>query len=630
MGKKYSENKDYKVIAFVHARFALEDQQELIKTITAQCEKHNCKVVFFSTVTNFYKTDLDAGELKIFDIIPVEKFDAIVLMAETFKSEAGQKDFVQRANKADVPVIAVDHYVPGCINISFDYKNAFKEVVKHMVEFHGYRNIKFMAGSPNNSFSDERLAVYKEVLKNNNILFDPKDVYYGHFWEVPTVQAMDKMLEENAELPDAIICANDTMALTVCGYLGKKGIRVPKEVAVSGFDGVEVGKYHQPQLLTSVYDGVAFADALFQILNSPECVPGEKEYVISAYTLQIGGSCGCTGVEPMDAAEKIIQIKSAMNEQMEYQINLGRMVANYGEGEGMEIIQKIIPDMLKYMHYRDFWLCSEKRILIADYPNITDQVKKMSGAYNAIHLRKDKKAVAINYIEHVDKEFIVPDIEAQLEAEYPLLVVAVPMQEDPNAYAVISMDTENFWYTAYSGFVFHLRFLLDMQRSKKMLMQVYRTDALTGVLNRNGFYAMMNQVMEFSKVAELTVISIDMCRFKEINDTYGHAEGDVALQKVGEIIRTSITKRDIAARTGGDEFVIILFRGEQKQHAEEIIASINKKAEAFNATNTKDYKLMFSIGVCSETTEDKSLDYFLRVADQKMYEHKKEQKMERK
>lgn len=630
MAKKYSENKDYKVIAFVHARFAMEDQQDLIKTVTKKSAEHNCKVVFFSTLTNFYKEDLDASELRIFDIVPVEKFDAIVFMAETFKSELGQEKFVNRALKAGVPIIAVDHFVPGCINISFDYKEAFRKIVKHMVEFHGYRRLNFMAGFPNNSFSDERIEVFREVLEENQILFDSKNVYYGNFWEVPTVQAMDKMFEEQTELPEAIVCANDTMALTVCSYLNKRGIRVPEDVAVSGFDGVEVGKYNQPQLLTSLYDGDAFADALFKLINSEACEVKETEYAIAAYgKMQAGGSCGCCGVAALDAAEKIIQIKSDMNEQMEYQINLGRMVANYGDGEGMEIIQKVIPDQLKYMHYRDFWLCSEKRILIADYPNYSETQKAEMRTNNAIHYEKTENSIAIDYVEHIPAEQIVPEMENYLELGYPLLVVAVPNQEDPNAYAVISMEVEHFWYVAYSGFVFHLRFLLDMQHSKKKLVQVYRTDALTGVLNRNGFYVMMNQVMEFSNVTELTVISLDMCKFKEINDTYGHAEGDLALKNVGEIIRTSISHREIAARTGGDEFVIILFRENQMERTQEIIASLNEKAEAFNKANAKDYKLIFSIGVCSEPMEEKNLDDFLREADKKMYAHKKEQKMGR-
>ena len=630
MNKKYSAGKDYKVVAFVHACFSTDDQRELIKIITKKSAEYQCKVVFFSTLTNFYMQDLDSAELRIFDTVAVEKFDAIVLMAETFKTEVGQKEFVKRATEAGVPVIAVDHYVDGCINISFDYQEAFGEIVRHMVEYHGYKNINFMAGQPNNSFSEERIAVYRTVLEENQIPFDPNKVYYGHFWEVPTVTAMEKMLEDNPVPPEAIICANDTMALTVCDFLQKRGYRVPEDVAVSGFDGLEAGRYHQPQLLTGVYDMAAFSDALFSLINEDDCVVGEKEVKVAAYNqIQIGGSCGCKGINAIDAAARIIQIKSDMNEQMEDQINLGRMVANYGEAEGMEVIQKVIPDQLKFMNYRDFWFCSEKRVLIADYPNYFGAASETHGVYNAIHYTKEKDSLTIQYEEKYPMADLVEKLDVYLEMEYPLLVVSVPTLEDPNAYAVISMDTEKFWYTAYSSFIFHLRFLLDMQRSKKMLVQVYRNDTLTGVLTRNGFYTTMNQIMQFSEMRELTVISLDMCKFKEINDTFGHAEGDVALKKVGEIIRESITNREIAARTGGDEFLIVLFRDNQANRTKEIIASLNEKAEAFNEVNTKDYKLIFSIGVCNGSMSDHSLDYFLREADQEMYAHKKEQKMGR-
>lgn len=632
MCDKYSEGKDYKVIAFVHACFSKEDQQELMKRVTKKSIEHNCKVIFYSTLTNFYMKDMDAGEMRIFDTIAVEKFDAIVLMAETFKEEEAQKKLIKRAINAGIPVIAVDRYMEGCINITFDYKEAFRKIVKHMIEFHEYRNVNFLAGMPNNSFSDERLNVFKEVLEENKIPFNPKNIYYGYFWENPTIEAMKKMLEDNPTPPEAIICANDTMALTVCAYLRQRGYRIPEDIAVSGFDGLEAGQYHQPQLLTCVYNMDALADALFQLVNSDELSVRECEVKVEAYNqIQIGGSCGCQRMIGKDAAAKIIQLKSDMYEQMEYQTNLGRMVASYGEGEGMDIIQKAIPEHIKYMHYFDFWFCSEKRMLIADYPHYATGRKQENRdkLYNAIHYEKTYEGVAINYEEHFQLYKLIPDLERQLESDNPLLVISIPTQEDPNAYAVISMDVERFWYTAYASFILHLRLLLDMQRSKKMLMQVYRTDALTGVLNRNGFYAMMKQITDYSDIKELTVISLDMCGFKQINDTYGHAEGDEALKIVGSIIQESVTKREIAARTGGDEFLIILFRDNQKIRTKEIIASITEKSDEFNKKNLKGYQLIFSIGVCSEPMDDHSLDYFLREADKKMYEHKKEQKLGR-
>lgn len=526
MGKKYSCNKNYKVIAFILAGFSGESQRGLIKSITKKSREYQCKLVFFSTLSDNIEVARDESDRRIFDLIQVDKYDAIVLMAETFKAEEGQAELVERATVAGVPVIAVDHHVKGCINISFDYKGAFREIVKHMAVVHGYRDFAFLGGGPDNSFSNERLEVYKEVLEQNGIAFDPSRVYHGFFWENPTVDAMDEMLQDNPVPPRAIVCANDTMALTVCDYLAKKGYRVPEDVAVSGFDGLEAGKYHKPQLLTSVYDEELFADELFSLINSDSCVACERELKVDAYhRIQIGGSCGCTGIDGADAAAKIIQIKSELYAQMVYQTSLGRMVADYGTDDGMDIVQKILPDQLKRMYYTDFWLCSGKRLLVSGSPfGLTPIRSKDTQAVNhTIHLNKQEYDVKINYTEQAPDGNLIPKMEEYLESDIPLLVLAVPSNEDESVYAVVGMEAEKFWYLGYASFVFHLRFLLDMQYSKKMLMKLYRTDALTGVLNRNGFYDLSNQFMQNSIVKELTIISLDMCDFKQINDTFGHA-----------------------------------------------------------------------------------------------------------
>ena len=60
-----------------------------------------------------------------------------------------------------------------------------------MIEYHGYRKVNFIAGFPDNTFSDERLAVYKEVLERNGIPYEPDRVYYGGFWSDPTLRAME-------------------------------------------------------------------------------------------------------------------------------------------------------------------------------------------------------------------------------------------------------------------------------------------------------------------------------------------------------------------------------------------------------------------------------------------------------
>lgn len=126
---------------------------DMIRAVARECGKHNCKVVFYSTLSDFYNHDLtDMGEKKIFDAVSVERYDAVVLMAESFKQDEDYLRMVKKAQEAGVPVVSVDKELTGCINIHFDYKSVFREIVEHMIEYHGYRKVNFIAGFRNNTF----------------------------------------------------------------------------------------------------------------------------------------------------------------------------------------------------------------------------------------------------------------------------------------------------------------------------------------------------------------------------------------------------------------------------------------------------------------------------------------------
>ncbi|MCA9294298.1 MAG: GGDEF domain-containing protein [Phycisphaerales bacterium] len=99
--------------------------------------------------------------------------------------------------------------------------------------------------------------------------------------------------------------------------------------------------------------------------------------------------------------------------------------------------------------------------------------------------------------------------------------------------------------------------------ARKQTAQLSRlsvTDELTGLLNRRGFTVRSAEMFGASVVgkAELSVIALDLDKFKQLNDTAGHAAGDKALQVLGELIRAHIRDGDIAGRLGGDEFVVLM------------------------------------------------------------------------
>lgn len=153
-------------------------------------------------------------------------------------------------------------------------------------------------------------------------------------------------------------------------------------------------------------------------------------------------------------------------------------------------------------------------------------------------------------------------------------------------------------------------------------------DNLTGLYNRRGLESRLAQLFsETEKLGYSAVFMIDADGLKAINDTYGHEKGDIYLKKIGQTIVEVGTKGSVAARQGGDEFVLFLYDYDSK---EELIAAI-KSLEYIQSNNfvtlDKDIKvpLRFSLGYCL-VNEGADYQELLKDADEKMYQNKKERK----
>ncbi len=152
-----------------------------------------------------------------------------------------------------------------------------------------------------------------------------------------------------------------------------------------------------------------------------------------------------------------------------------------------------------------------------------------------------------------------------------------------------------------------------------------RTDSLTGLHNRRSCEEYLASLARSSRLEAYTFIMIDMDGFKQINDLYGHAEGDKALCTVAELLRGSVRRFDFAARYGGDEFLLIL-----KSHAlaDETVARIQSNLQAFNDSRAHPYTLSMSIG-CDvyEAADTRTPWAFLGHVDQLMYRSKQERRL---
>lgn len=153
--------------------------------------------------------------------------------------------------------------------------------------------------------------------------------------------------------------------------------------------------------------------------------------------------------------------------------------------------------------------------------------------------------------------------------------------------------------------------------------EVSLIDPLTGLFTRQYLMRYLSALIKGGEGAKQAVgIMLDIDRFKQINDTYGHVTGDEALRTAGALIRSCVSRQAVAARYAGDEFIIVVPDAQANTGAE-IIGRIAGKAEAENASGRHPYTLRFSCG-CSAISGDDTVETFLRRIDAAMYESKKQ------
>ena len=143
-------------------------------------------------------------------------------------------------------------------------------------------------------------------------------------------------------------------------------------------------------------------------------------------------------------------------------------------------------------------------------------------------------------------------------------------------------------------------------------------DPLTKLYNRSYLEHVMNQLMRSH--SHMSGIMIDMDHFKSINDTYGHSVGDEALIDTAAIITKSVPSDVIPIRFAGDEFILLMPGGSEKE-LDELMGNIRKSEREFNESKKRPYKLSFSMGA-SIFTGTSDVDTFLNDMDEKMYQEK--------
>ena len=236
-----------------------------------------------------------------FDLIGEDNTLGVLVLSSAIGNATGPERLAQWLHRYDnLRVCCMGVPIPGQLSVRVDNAAGVSEAVRHLVEQHGKRNIGFIRGPAQSEEAEVRYAAYRDALFTHGINPDPRWVAEGDYMRPSGSQAVRAILDQkrvSVHALDALVCANDYMALGALDELGRRGINVPEQLALIGFDDVPSAAASRPALSTVRQPGGELGrEGMKQLalLVSGSAMASDSVLPVE---LKLRRSCGCSGVD---------------------------------------------------------------------------------------------------------------------------------------------------------------------------------------------------------------------------------------------------------------------------------------------------------------------------------------------
>ncbi len=623
-----------KRIGIFMGEVTLELQENMLKGIFRKAKELDYDAFVFCNFGAYGDNVLYAeGEKAVIQIPDISKLDGIIVGEDTFDIDGmGTELYTVLKRQAKCPVVYLKDPREGFYNVMVEQRAAIEDITRHIVKEHGLRDVCFMSGSLSRMDAQARYQGFLDVLMEEDIPFHEHMMFEGDFWVEKGGQALDWFMEGRDTYPQAIICANDYMAISIADELRHRGLKVPADICITGYDDVLEARRYKPSITSFGVPFEEMGEKAVQIIDNVCNGREQKSVEWVKPTLQLRESCGCE-YEREDDGMWYEWLRDLM--EMQKRIYKQSFFMNmeiqdcFEEDEYFRIAEKYYPNNGSDKAY--ICICNEEEGM--------DTVERESYFSDRMTLKRifETGKAGINIAEEFDRVNILPEHILEENGAEGYLVFPIHFKNKSLGYFATTLKQKQ-WITDYvRAYLTDIASAIENEKMHReienleIIKQLYHKDALTGIYNRRGFEKQL-RVLRAKALKEdkyLGIVSIDMNGLKYINDTYGHPEGDDALRRLASVLKRLIYENEVCARVGGDEFSVVLFddSAEREQRFREAF-DIEMQEEERRAK--KEYPFSASFGICS-INEDKnlSLTSCLQLADNRMYLQKKKDKMRR-
>ena len=578
-----------------------------------------------------YSGFLNYTGFSVFNLVHYEDFDGVILLSDLIGNVRVLEKERQRIIKAGKPAITINKALNSLSCIRVDNYTGLYEMMKHLIVEHGYKNYAYVAGRETSVDIAERYKAFRAALQDNGIEINNSQVYSIQTCDYHCAYIFFKdYFEKNTTYPEVFVCANDLIALALMKNCLEKGIKVPEQLKIIGYDDISYTKALEPAISTVKNNTEQIGyEAVNRVLQG-----GDETQHLKINSKPIyRQTCGCKGeVKP---AENLLML-NALNE------------SNRKEefDTQMELVGEIFTE------------AADVFTLLTNIESYFAKSHSFEGTDFCIFMKADWTSVLINSAENLPQDWSYGNqmqavCSVQNNVKYLREMIStrdlIPSKmksEESNIYMFFPIYHHSYVHGYYVtknnlsmidnhyGYLWTRKFGdgIEQFRKKNMFKQMSQQylklstkDALSGMLNRQGLEKLAKPFYAQNKKNGLTTVLffVDINKMKHINDQFGHLHGDLAVKTVSAAVLETVPKNWLCIRYGGDEFLVV---GNSKNYnGEDYCIKIKERLAQKVSVMHLPYNLSASVGTYSVPSQSTlTLEEAVENVDSLMYTQKQE------
>lgn len=624
--------KSKKKIAILTSGWSVEYVMSVLEGIKSVTDKMNADMYVFTSYgfVDQLKRNNYIG-YNIYSLIDYKNFDGVIILSNIIENQGILEKEILKIKKAGIPAVSILKKIDGIESLDVDGSVGLSLLLQHTRDVHGCTDYAYIGGPDDTKESQERYNTFINFIEKNKLTIKDNRIFlHGDYSYGFAMNCANEILEDTSNLPDIVVCVNDHTALTLITMAKERGLKIPEDLKVIGYDNLRYARQAVPSL--SSCDGqneLLGKYAALKVLKKK--IPELKSNILPSIPV-FAESCGCKRCEEekkdLFFVENLFSLdeNEKFNSQMRHMEDLFLMTT-----DSKQILEEISQFFNQRHHFEGstFSLQLQKDYVDAfqenDFSHITGSYIK-DEVTSIVQIVNNEKLPSVTI--H-GKDIIPPS----LIDEKPSLYMIIPMVllDSLIGYGVFKDSLKLFNYKRGYQWARNLCNHFETFKQKcsyKLLSEKYLSlstiDSLSGVYNRLGYVNYATTLFENNKKCGLSsvITFIDINSMKTINDKFGHLQGDFAIKTVANAIQKKLPENWIAVRYGGDEFLII---GQGTDNtASQFCIDFEKALKNYNTRLKLPYKLSASVGTktfCPDSKEN--LEEAVSIVDSLMYNNKK-------